>query len=169
MGKRGWHSRGYLPHYDSYDIHQHVVFRLQDAVPPNEKEGDHILDRHHGSCFMRDPRCARIVAETLMHHDPEHYILKAWCVMPNHVHALLATNAAHDLSTIVRTWKTFTAKRINELFGRTGSVWSPDYFDRYIRDQRQYDNAKRYIEMNPVAAGLRDKPDAWPFSSAGWN
>jgi REP element-mobilizing transposase RayT len=88
--------------------------------------------------------------------------------MPNHVHVLLATNKEHELSTSVRTWKTFSAKRINELLGRSGSLWAPDYFDRYIRDQRHFDTNKHYIEMNPVAAGLCDAPESWPFSSAGW-
>jgi REP element-mobilizing transposase RayT len=166
MGKRGWHSRGYLPHFDGYDLTQHIVFRLHDAVPPGQQEGDDVLDRHHGSSLLRDPRCARIVTDTLLHHDEDHYLLKAWCVMPNHVHVLAATNAAHELGDIVRTWKTFTAKRINETLARTGSVWSPDYFDRYIRNQRQYDAAKRYIEMNPVTAGLCATPADWPFSSA---
>ena len=86
--------------------------------------------------------------------------------MPNHVHILAATNARHELGDIVRSWKTFTAHRINETLARTGSVWAPDYFDRYVRDQRQYDAAKRYIEMNPVAAGLCAVAADWPYSSA---
>ncbi|MGD9814681.1 MAG: transposase [Hyphomonadaceae bacterium] len=81
---------------------------------------------------------------------------------------LLATTKEHDLSTIVRTWKTFSAKRINEALKRSGSVWAPDYFDRYIRDDKHFETNKRYIEMNPVTAGLCDTPEAWPFSSAGW-
>jgi hypothetical protein len=43
-----------------------------------------------------------------------------------------------------------------------------DYFDRYIRNDAHYEANKRYIEMNPVAAGLCETPEAWPFSSAGW-
>jgi putative transposase len=169
MGAKGWHSRGYLPHYDSHDIVQHVVFRLHDAVPPEAMEGDDILDRHLGSAFMRDARCARAVAETLLHHDQKHFALQAWCVMPNHVHALVSTNEAHELGNVVRTWKTFSARRINDIVGRSGPVWARDYFDRYVRDEKQFEAAKRYIEMNPVSAGLCDRPEAWPFGSAGWH
>jgi REP element-mobilizing transposase RayT len=168
MGVKGWHSRGYLPHYDGWDVIQHVVFRLHDAMPPKEQEGDDVLDRHFGSSFMRDPRCARIVAQTLLHGDGESYALHAWCVMPNHVHALLATPRDAELGAIVRTWKTFSARRINETLGRRGPVWARDYFDRYIRNDAHYESNKRYIEMNPVAAGLCDTPEAWPHSSAGW-
>jgi REP element-mobilizing transposase RayT len=166
--KRGWHRRGYLPHFDGNDIAQHIVFRVFDSIPPGERDGDDILDRHHGTAFMRDPRCARIVAEALLHGDRNRYGLKAWCVMPNHVHALIVTHTDAELGQIVRSWKTYTTRRINELLGRSGPVWAADYFDRFIRDERHYDANKTYIEMNPVAAGLCARPDAWPFSSAGW-
>jgi putative transposase len=168
MGTKGWHSRGYLPHYDGWEITQHVVFRLFDSVPPNEREGDDVLDRHLGSCFMRDPALARAVAETLLHNDGDTHNLQAWCVMPNHVHVLVATGMSEDIGTTVRRWKTFSAKRINTHLDRVGSIWAKDYFDRYIRDDRHFDTTKRYIEMNPVAAGLCDTPERWPFSSAGW-
>ncbi|MCX7358007.1 MAG: transposase [Alphaproteobacteria bacterium] len=167
MGTKGWHRRGYIPHYDGYDLSQHVVFRLADSVPPNEREGDDVLDRHLGSSFMRDPACARIVVEALTHGNGQRYALHAWCVMPNHVHVLLATNADVELGQIVHAWKRFTTRKINQALDRTGVVWARDYFDRYLRDDKQFASAKSYIENNPVAAGLCDTADAWPFSSAG--
>jgi len=88
--------------------------------------------------------------------------------MPNHVHVLLATNATHGLGKIVRLWKAYTAARINMLVGRSGRLWAADYFDRFIRDEKHFESTKHYIEMNPVNAGLCDRPDAWPFSSAGY-
>jgi REP element-mobilizing transposase RayT len=168
MGTKGWHDRGYLPHYDGNEISQHVVFRLFDSVPPNEREGDDVLDRHSGAAFMRDPRCARIVAEALLRGDGQRYALQAWCVMPNHVHALITTNAKVELGQIVHSWKRFTTRRINELLERTGPVWAKDYFDRYTRNDRHFETTKSYIENNPVVAGLCDTPADWPFSSAGW-
>lgn len=168
MGTKGWHNRGYLPHYDGHGISQHVVFRLYDSIPPGEREGDDVLDRHCGSAFMRDPRCARVVAETLLSGDGQQYTLQAWCVMPNHVHALIATNAETELGKIVHAWKNISRKRINELLARSGPIWAKDYFDRFIRDDRHFEATKRYIEMNPVSAGLCDEPEAWVFSSAGW-
>jgi REP element-mobilizing transposase RayT len=168
MGAKGWHRRGYHPHYDGHNISQHVVFRLFDSMPPNEREGDDVLDRHQGSALMRDPDCARIVAEALLHGDGRRYTLQAWCVMPNHVHALIATNAKTELGQIVHAWKRFTTRRINQLRGRTAPIWAKDYFDRFIRNDQHFETTKRYIEGNPVAAGLCDTPQAWPFSSAGW-
>ena len=167
MGRKGWHCRGYLPHFDGHGITQHVVFRLFDSVPAQEREGDDILDRCLGSCLLRDERCARIVAEALLHHN-DRYTLQAWCVMPNHVHALVLTGSEAELGQIIHFWKSNTRRRINQLLVRSGPVWAKDYFDRFIRNEKHFEINERYIEMNPVAAGLCDTPEGWPFSSAGW-
>ena len=42
----------------------------------------------------------------------------------------------------------------------------PDYYDRFIRDERHFVRALEYIEMNPVAAGLCLRPEDWPYGSA---
>ena len=169
MGRKGWHSRGYLPHLDGHEITQHVVFRLTDALPPGAMDtGDDVLDRGHGSAVLAAPACATAVVETLLHFDGAHYALRAWCVMPNHVHALATTFPAHEIGAVVRSWKTFSARRINLLLGRRGRLWAHDYFDRFMRDDEHFATTRRYIEMNPVAAGLCARAEDWPFSSAGW-
>ncbi|MBL8550005.1 MAG: transposase [Hyphomonadaceae bacterium] len=169
MGRRGWHQRGYLPHLDGHGIVQHVVFRLHDSVPPNaEHSGDDVLDRGFGSAVLSDPALAEVVARTLLHHDGERYVLHAWCVMPNHVHVLMTTSEDHELGAIVRSWKAYSARQINEACERQGRLWAADYFDRYMRDDPHFWTSKAYIENNPVAAGLCSRADEWRFSSAGW-
>jgi len=168
MGRKGWHERGYLPHFDGYDVSQHVVFRLHDAVPPGSIEGDDILDQGLGCALLGDAICAEIVARSLLFHDNQRYVLAAWCVMPNHVHVLLTTKQEFELGAVIRTWKQFSANQINKALGRSGGLWAADYFDRYMRDQTQFETAARYIEMNPVSAGLCSRPADWRFSSAGW-
>lgn len=169
MGQKGWHSRGYLPHYDGYDVSQHVVFRLFDSVPAGVRSGDDILDQGFGSAVLAAEECAREVVAVLIHGDEAgRYFLHAWCVMPNHVHVLIATNAQFELGRIVRSWKAYSAAKINALLGRRGRLWAADYFDRYVRDQAHFETTKRYIEMNPVAAGLCDAPKDWRFGSAAF-
>ena len=89
--------------------------------------------------------------------------------MPNHVHVLCDTFREHELGAVIKSWKTIMAKRINAKRGVRGRVWAHDYFDRYMRDDVQFQTAKRYIEMNPVSAGLCDTPKEWAFGSAGWS
>lgn len=170
MGRKGWHSRGYLPHMDAWTVVQHVVFRLADALPPGAEDiGDDLLDLGHGAALLRDDACAEIVEDALLHHDGAHYRLHAWCVMPNHVHVLATINRDADLGRIVRGWKSFSARLINEHRGRNGRLWAADYFDRYMRDGDHYETSKRYVEMNPVKAGLCAAPHDWRWSSAWRN
>ena len=175
----GWRSRGYLPHYDASDTIQHIVFRLADSLPaglaealrarrPAERIGlaDAALDAGVGAGQLRDPRIAGIVEGALLHFDTARYQLLAWCVMPSHVHALIAQQEGWPLGEVVHAWKSFTAHQANRALGSGGAFWAPDDFDRMSRDERQAETAALYIEANPVKAGLCPTPRAWPWSSA---
>ena len=118
---------------------------------------ERLLDQSHGNCVLRDHRAAKIVGEAISHFDKERYRLFAWCVMPNHVHAVFKT--ALPLEDILHSWKSYTRVRINRLLGRTGKLWQDDYFDRLMRNERQLRRAVDYVLRNPVKAGLVD----WPF------
>ena len=177
---RGWNSRGYLPHLDAAAVSQHVTFRLHGSLPASvvdrlKADGDGAayssavdeeLDRGNGPVWLADPACAAIVADALRQFDGQRYDLLAWCVMPNHVHVLIRQVEGWPLGAIVKSWKSYTAKMINRRLERSGPFWAADYFDRYTRDEAQLIGAVRYIEANPVMAGLCARPEDWPFSSA---
>src|SRR5260370_34050209 len=100
----GWHSRGYLPHFDGGEIPQFVTFRLGDSLPQKVLERwrevlakdsgfdveaalrrriESYLDQGHGKCYLKDERIATIVQESLFFHDDQRYRLSSWVVMPN--------------------------------------------------------------------------------------
>ena len=177
-----WHSRGYLPHCDTPALLQAITFRLADSLPANIlknllqetgnevekiKQVESFLDAGYGACWLQQPAVADIVEDALLHWDGQHYRLLAWCVMPNHVHALIETLEGWPLSGIVHGWKSFTAKAINQHLGRTGAVWMRDYFDRYIRDDHHLAAVIAYIHGNPVQAGLVQNEQDWLHSSVG--
>ncbi len=60
------------------------------------------------------------------------------------------------LEEIVHSWKSFTAKRVNVILGRTGTLCQSDYYDRLIRGQQDFASSVRYIVDKPVVAGLRN-------------
>ena len=124
------------------------------------------LGRGRGSCRLADPRAARMVEETLRLGDGRDYQLMAWIVMPNHVHVIARPARSVSLAVIARTWKGSSARAINGLFGTTGRFWQPEVFDRYIRGPDHEYYAIRYVELNPVTAGLCRDPLEWKFSSA---
>jgi REP-associated tyrosine transposase len=76
-------------------------------------------------------------------------------VMPNHVHDVFVLNPAWSLERIILSWKGFTARKINRLVVRTGSVWQRDYFDRLVRDAKHLANCVRYIRRYSEKVRLR--------------
>jgi REP element-mobilizing transposase RayT len=109
------------------------------------------LDAGLGSCPLRRTDCARIVTEELA-------ALVDWdvSVMPNHWHALLIPGSAnaYSLSAIMKRVKGRTAKRIRTLIGGQGAVWQGEWFDRWVRDEAEWNRIVTYIQNNPVKAGL---------------
>jgi putative transposase len=174
---KGWHSRGYLPHFDSPETVQFVTFRLADSLPRERIEAlrsmpdamlqaDQELDAGLVECWLRTAEIAALTQETLLHFDGERYRLLAWCIMPNHVHVVVETLEGHTLSAVVKSWKSFISRQANARLDRTGAFWEPDYFDRYMRNEDHLMRAIEYVENNPVKAALVDKAVDWPWSSA---
>ena len=89
------------------------------------------------------------VADALCHFDDVRYRLHAYVVMNDHVHALVEPLAGRRLEAVIRSWKSFTANRIQREFGRSGAVWQDEYFDRAVRDDLEYDQKRDYILNNP--------------------
>ncbi len=112
------------------------------------------LDAGHGSCILRRHDCAEIVAETLRYFDGDRLAIISSVVMPNHVHALFVQNTNWSLEKVLRSWKSFTSRKINSLLSRDGSLWQRDYFDRLVRDEKHFANCVRYIRRNPSRARL---------------
>ena len=185
--QKTWHSRGYLPHWEAGETPQHITFHLADSLPrevrerwaaelahlPPDKQQlerrkriETALDAGHGACYLRQPDIAQIVENALLHFDGTRYRLHAWVVMPNHVHALVTPLYGNSLSSIVHSWKSFTAKEANRVLGQTGAFWQEEYFDRAIRDDRHYASVVEYIEHNPVKAGLCSEAVEWLWGSA---
>ena len=189
MSSRGhsWHNRGYLPHFDGGAITQSITFRLFDSLPKTVlEEWSHelaqqssdlrnneirrriadYLDQGQGSCYLKQPHVAKIVQDTILFFDLDKYLLSGWVVMPNHVHMVTTLLPGKPLAGIVQSLKSFTANEANKVLDRHGTFWMPDYFDRYIRNERHLAAAIAYVENNPVKAGLCRRPEDWPFTSA---
>jgi REP element-mobilizing transposase RayT len=176
MTHKGWHSRGYLPHFDSAEATQFVTFRLADSLPravaerlaelpDNLAETDRRLDGGLGACWLREPAIAQLTEDALLHFDGQRYRLLAWCIMPNHVHAVVNPIEGNRLGAILHTWKSFSAKHANRKLERAGSFWHKDYFDRFIRDEGHLARTIEYVENNPAKAGLVSATTTWPWSS----
>ena len=92
--------------------------------------------------------------------------LLAFCVMPDHYHALIFLTGHKSLSGVMSSLNKFTAKRLNGLLSRRGEFWQEGFYDHRCRDEDDIEDRMTYIEHNPVRAGLVGLPENWPFSSA---
>lgn len=128
---------------------------------------ERLLDTGLGACHLRRPEVAQLVVEALKYFDGQRYLLREWVVMPNHVHVLFWPQPGFLVGDIVKSWKQFTSMRAKRLLGLSpGRFWQPEAFDRWVRDAEHRSRIARYIWTNPVKAGLCERPEDWPWSSA---
>ena len=112
------------------------------------------LDAGYGSRVLRQMECSSIVDGALRHFDGDRLALISSVVMPNHVHVLFVQSPTHPLEDLLHSWKTFSSRTINQLLGRSGTLWQRSYFDRLVRDEKHFRNCIRYIRRNPEKAHL---------------
>ncbi len=117
---------------------------------------ENCLDTCQGECHLQNPEFAEIVADSLMHFDGERYRMGDFVIMPNHVHLLCAFSNEANMRDQFDSWQKFTATKINRVLGRRGKFWQGDPFDHLVRNPRQYDYLRSYIEDNPKKACLKD-------------
>ena len=125
-------------------------------------------DAGYGSCVLKDDNVAQIVHDAIFFYNNKKYNVISWCIMPNHVHVLIELIENVSLSNILHSWRSFSSNEINKILNRTGRLWMPEYFDRFIRDNEHFNNVVNYIHNNPVKAGLVDDPTKYKWNSAGY-
>ena len=169
-----------LPHFQPDDAYLFVTWRLWGSLPVCRQRAiypspghafaatDRVLDRQcSGPLWLKDRRIADLVAQAIQigEGDKRLYELCSWVVMPNHVHVLIQPRA--NLPVITRWLKGSTARGANHLLERTGQpFWQDESYDHWARDAKEFVRICRYIEGNPVTAGLASSAELWPWSSA---
>jgi putative transposase len=129
---------------------------------------DEHLDRAAtGPVWLKDPQVADCVSRVLLAGmlESKLYNLDAWVVMANHVHMLLQPKV--PLWKAMMDLRSCSARAANTILGRAGRhFWQDESFDHRVRTRQERDAIVRYIEFNPVVAGLAAEPEEWPWSSA---
>ena len=121
----------HLPHWRNPGVTYFVTWRLASRQP------DLIAEE-------RD-----VVVETLAHFQLKRYALFAYVVMNDHVHTLVAPHRDFSLQSVVHSWKSFSAHRMQREYAREGSVWQREYFDRIMRHEAEFEEKRGYILANP--------------------
>jgi putative transposase len=90
----------------------------------------------------------------------------AYCLMPNHVHLILVPSGADGLRCALGEAHRRYTRRVNLREGWRGHLWQ-ERFHSFVMDEAHLLGAARYVERNPVRAGLCASAEQWPWSSAG--
>jgi putative transposase len=121
-----------LPHWRMSGAVYFVTWRLakhQPALGPDERT---------------------FVVTAIRHFENQRYDLPAYVVMDDHVHVLVRPVEGSSLHRIVHSWKSYTATRLGQDWGRLAPVWQREYFDRIVRDVVEWRQKAEYIVANPL-------------------
>ncbi len=89
----------------------------------------------------------------------------SYCLMPDHVHLIVTPKTADALSRAIGEVHRRYTRRVNFREGWRGHLWR-ERFASFPLDEVYLLACARYVELNPVRAGLVDRPEDWPWSSA---
>jgi len=91
--------------------------------------------------------------------------LYAYCLMPNHFHLLLVPEIAEDLSKFMQWFMTSHVRRYHRHYKTSGHIWQGRFKSFIVQADRHLLTVVRYIEGNPVRAGLSASAAHWKWSS----
>lgn len=137
-----------LPHWQKANGTLFITFCLKEGI-------------------LSDPERQIVLNAAIFLHN-ERYFLDQAVVMHDHVHLILrpleqADGSWPELSRIVQSIKSFSAREIQKQRGKSGQLWQREYFDRLVRDQDELDEKRLYMWNNPTTAGLCSRPQDYPF------
>ena len=102
----------------------------------------------------------------LAEHSYEHECpVHAYVLMTNHVHLLLTPERPESVSMLMKDAGQRFAQYANKAHRRTGSLWEGRFHSCIVDSDTYLLRCQRYIESNPVRAGMVEHPAAYPWSS----
>jgi putative transposase len=131
----------------------------------------HVVQRgnNRGACFFAEQdrnfyllHLSRLLSETAC-------ALHAYCLMTNHVHLLLTPQHADSCAALMKRLGQLHSQYVNRTYARTGSLWEGRFKSCIVQSEIYALSCYRYIELNPVRAGMADHPEKYLWSSYGVN
>jgi len=96
-------------------------------------------------------------------------MIHAYVLMENHTHLLITPGTERSLPLLMQSMGRNYVQRLNKNYGRTGTLWEGRYKASLIQDDQYLLTCYRYIEMNPIRAGMVAAPGDYPYSSYSHN
>jgi putative transposase len=89
----------------------------------------------------------------------------SYVLMTNHVHLLVTPETEQGVSQMMQALGRYYVRYINQTYGRTGTLWEGRYKSTLVDSDNYFLTVSRYIELNPVRAGMVAHPAEYPWSS----
>jgi len=115
--------------------------------------------------FFTDEDCEAYLSWLKEYSDKYRVEVLAYCLMTNHIHLVAAPSTADGLQRVLKPLHMRYAQRINRARGWKGHLWQGRYFSSPL-DEAYLWAAVRYVERNPVRAGMEQRAENYRWSSA---
>ena len=142
--KEVWLNQNPEPHNSEQkaEYYERFVMRIQQW-----------LDLGYESMILRDKEAKSLVTNAFRHFDGERYKLDEYVVAANHAHVLLQVQKGHNLSDILHSWKSFTAKELLKLpvskkLTTAPKVWQKESWDHIVRSEHSLQKFREYIQAH---------------------
>ncbi|MCD9088270.1 transposase [Stenotrophomonas sp. SY1] len=126
------------PRIDLPGVAQHVIQRGNDRQPCFFRDIDRVR-------YLQDLRELTLAGRCHVH---------AYVLMTNHVHLLITPGVTGAISKVMQSLGRRYVRYINDAYGRTGTLWEGRYKSHLVADDDHLLRCYRYIELNPVRAGM---------------
>ncbi|HYC37965.1 MAG TPA: transposase [Usitatibacter sp.] len=131
----------------------------------------HLVQRGHnrGVCFHDEGEHERYLGLVAEYGAKEGCRIHAYVLMPNHVHMLLSVVDQFAATRMMRHVGQRYAQYINRRYKKTGSAWEGRFWTSIVDSDRYFFTCCKYVELNPVRAGIARHPGDFPWSSFAAN
>jgi len=130
-------------------VPQHVIQRGVDRQP----------------VFFCDADCLFFLALLGEYAAKRSVLLHSYCLMTNHFHLLVSSPTGEALSGLMQDIGRRYVQYINQTYQRTGGLWQGRYRRSYVQSEVYLLACMRYVELNPVRAGMVQAPGDYRWSS----
>ena len=93
------------------------------------------------------------------------FLLCGYVLMPDPWHALIWPQYPLLISHVLHDVKKISALRLHAARGSEGPLWQHQFWDRFVRHEREFQERLDYMHLNPVRRGLVKRPEDWRWSS----
>jgi putative transposase len=131
----------------------------------------HVVQRgiNRNPCFLNDGDFAAYLKLLSEFSTRFNCAVHAYCLMTNHVHLLVTPRAADSCSLLMKNVGQCHVQRVNHRLGRSGTLWEGRFHSCLVNTDSYVLACYRYIELNPVRAGMVSSPDQYRWSSYATN